>query len=457
MNPVTRVQLSIMMFLQFFVWGVWYVTAPNYLSTIGFIGNDFGWTYSVGPIAGMISPFFVGMIADRFFPAQRVLGVLHLLGAAAMYGATQMMQTHSSPNLINLVFFGYMLTYFPTLSLTSTLAMKNMSNPEKEFPLIRVFGTLGWIAAGSLLSFLTWDNKIEMFYLASGAALFLGLFSFALPHTPPSGTGPVSTRELLGLDALVLLKDRSYLTFMVSSVLICIPLACYYQIASRVVEMVGLPVGLTMSYGQWSETIFMLAIPLCFSRLGVKWMLAVGMLAWVVRYALFAIGAPAMSVPMVVLGIVLHGICYDFFFVTGQIYTDQMAPSHLRGQAQGLLVLFTLGIGMLIGAQAAGAIETHCTPPKFTELGAEVAAKDKVVKEFQATLPKDAERTDAQRAELKKLESSRDATRVAQLQTVDWRTLWGIPAIFAGAILFLFVVLFRAPPRVQPGVVEVGM
>jgi len=221
MNSAIRFKLSVMMFLEFFIWGAWYVTAPNYLGTIGFKAEDFGWTYSVGPIAGMITPFFVGMIADRFFSAEKVLGVMHLLGGALMLGATTLMKAQSPvPNMINVAFFGYMLTYFPTLALTNTIAMRNMGNAEKEFPLIRVFGTIGWIAAGLALTAVAWDKSPQMFYLTAIAALLLGLFSFALPHTPPTQTGRVSVRQVLGLDALVMLKDRSYLTFLISSILI---------------------------------------------------------------------------------------------------------------------------------------------------------------------------------------------------------------------------------------------
>jgi len=376
MSKSHRFLFSAMMFLQFFIWGSWYVTGPNFLSTIGFKAGDFGWTYSVGPIAGMISPFFVGMIADRFFAAQRVLGVLHILGAAMMLYATTLMRVASpSPDWINLVFFGYMLTYFPTLALTNTLAMRNMTNPEKEFPGIRVLGTIGWIVAGLALTQVGWDKTINMFYLTSGASLILGLFSFMLPHTPPLETGPVSIRQILGLDAWVLLKNRSYLTFIIASTLICIPLAFYYQIASRVVEMSGLPIGQTMSYGQMSEIFFMLVMPFFFVRLGVKWMLAVGMLAWVVRYALFAVGAPDQVTWMIITGILLHGICYDFFFVTGQIYTDTIAPKQVRAQAQGMLVLFTLGLGMTIGAQVAGRIEAMHTPEASKTQAAIVVSK----------------------------------------------------------------------------------
>jgi len=449
-----RLLFSVMMFLQFFIWGSWYVTAPNYLSTIGFTAGDFAWTYSVGPIAGMVSPFFVGMIADRFFAAQRVLGVMHLLGAGLMLVATTLMRgAQPSPDLINLVFFAYMLTYFPTLALTNTLALRHMNNPEKEFPGIRVLGTIGWIAAGLALTQAGWDKTASMFYLTAGASVLLGLYSFALPHTPPLETGPVSARQILGLDAWVLLKNRSYLTFIIASTLICIPLAFYYQIASRVVEMAGLPIGQTMSYGQMSEIFFMLVMPFFFARLGVKWMLAVGMLAWVTRYALFALGAPDEVRWMILGGILLHGICYDFFFVTGQIYTDQVAPKQVRAQAQGMLVLFTLGLGMTIGAQVAGRIEAAHTPPASVHIARVLpdeapaiqaleaklaAAQGEERKQLAAELGQAIQRvkgatTDAQRAALRK----------AELAAIEWRQLWAKPAIFAGAILVVFILLFR--------------
>jgi nucleoside transporter len=289
-----------------------------------------------------------------------------------------------------------MLTYFPTLALTNTVAMKNMTNSGKQFPYVRVFGTIGWIAAGFALTFLKIETSIEMFYLTSGAAVLLGVFSFALPATPPNTDSQVTVGQLLGIDAFKILKDKNYLIFIVSSVLICIPLAFYYQIASRVVEMVDLPIGLTMSYGQISEILFMLLVPVMLVRLGVKKMLAIGMLAWAVRYGLFAYGASSQQTLMVIAGVALHGICYDFFFVTGQMYTDKKAPEAIRAQAQGLLVMLTLGIGMLIGAQVAGAIESNCTPAGSTDLA-----------------------------------------------EIDWKTLWGIPAIFAVGVLAFFMVAFK--------------
>ena len=438
MSPTVRIQLSVMMFLQFFVWGAWYVTAPNYLGTIGFQPSDLGNTYSVGPIAGLITPLFVGLIADRFFSAQRVLAVLHLLGGVIMFAATTVMKGESpSPTVLNWGFFlGYMLTYYPTLALTNTIAMKNMTDPEKEFPGIRVLGTIGWIAAGFALTLSGFETSVEMFYLTGAAAIALGVFSFTLPDTPPEASGEkVQIRQLFGLDALSLLKDRSYLVFIVASMLICIPLAFYYQIASRVVELSQLPIGTTMSYGQMSEIFFMLVMPLFFARLGVKWMLAVGMLAWVIRYALFSLGAPDEIRWMIIGGVVLHGICYDFFFVTGQIYTDQKAPASVRAQAQGLLVMLTLGLGMMIGAQLAGQVEGAHTTAQAKELNAEVVT---ITDEIKA-----ATESGAEQAELDALTAQKDDLRHRELQAIEWKPLWAKPAIFALIVLVGFVLLFK--------------
>jgi len=433
-----RALLSLMMLNQFFIWGSWQGTAPLYLQTIGFNGNDIGWIFAVGPIAGMISPFFVGMVADRFFPAQRVLGTLHLAGAGLMFLATTSMSPGAKPLPIIILIFLHLLTYFPTLALTNTLAMRNLENVEAEFSRIRVQGTIGWILANLSLTYLKFETTIDMFYLSCGSAVLLGVISFLLlPHTPPTATGKFSVREILGLDALAILKNRSYLVFLICSTLICIPLAFYYQITSRIVAMCQLPVGQTMSYGQMSEIVFMLLMPLFFARLGVKKMLAVGMLAWVARYALFAFGAPTQIASFVLLGIILHGICYDFFFVTGQIYTDQAAPPHLRGQAQGLLVLFTLGLGMAIGAKVAGYVETKYTSEASIEAGKQVERITKEIAELEKS-GTTGERLDVLKADL-------DNERLTQLKAMDWQMIWGLPAIFAAVILAVFMVAFKEP------------
>ncbi|MBM81473.1 MAG: MFS transporter [Planctomycetaceae bacterium] len=440
-------RLSIMMFIQFFIWGSWYVTGPRYLGTIGFGGTDFGLMYSVGPIAAILSPFFVGMIADRFFATERVLGILQIAGGAAMLVAASMMAGGSSPDTINYMFFAHMLCYMPTLALTNSLALNTMTDPEKQFPVIRVFGTIGWIAAGFALDLLGWGASIEMFYLAGGAAVLLGIFSFTLPHTPPPQAGKsVSARELLGLDAFVLLKNKSFLTFMVSSFLICIPLAFYYQMAERAAGAAGVENTPTkMAFGQVSEIVFMLLMPLFFKRLGVKWMLLVGMFAWVLRYVLFAFGTPSEMTAMILAGIILHGICYDFFFVTGQIYTDKFAPESIRSQAQGMLVLFTLGLGMLIGAQVAGQIETANTPKAATDLNTTVEEIGKQIGEAEAELAK-LEGTDDNQDlsnRIKELKSEQQSTQIAALKAIDWKSIWIVPAVGAAVIMVLFGLLFK--------------
>ena len=372
---LTTPRLCIMMFIQFFIWGAWYVTGPNYLETIGFEAEDFGWTYSVGPIAGMISPFLVGMIADRFLPSQIVLGILHLIGTAGMYVATTFMTVENpSPDTINIVFFCFMLSFFPTVAIVNTVAMSNIADTEKTFPMIRVFGTIGWIAAGLTVSWLGADATIDQFYLAIGASAVMGLYSFTLPNTPPPAKGtPFSASQAIGLDAMSLLKDRSFFVFMIGSFLICIPLAFYYQMAARFITDAGMEnPAAKMTLGQMSEVLFMLALPIFLKLYGIKTTLLVGMIAWVVRYAMFSFGADDGVVWMMIGGILLHGICYDFFFVTGQIYTDKIAPPEIRSQAQGMLVFFTLGLGMFIGALVAGKIEAaHTVMVKATEPGAD--------------------------------------------------------------------------------------
>ena len=438
MSPVA-LRLAVMMFLEFFIWGAWYVSAPLYLGNIGFDGADIGWTYSVGPIAAMVSPLFVGMIADRFFPSEKVLGVLHILGGVFMAGSTLLMNPESpaSPDIINLVFLAHTLCYFPTLALTNSLAMHHIVDSKKEFPIIRVFGTLGWIFVGFLLGWIGWQDRVEMFWLSGGAAIVLGLYSFTLPHTPPPARGrKVSAAQLLGADALQLLKNRSFTIFLISSFLLCIPLAFYYQLAARSVQQAGIEnVTGTMIWGQVSEVGFMLLMPLFFARLGVKKMLAVGMVAWIARYALFAVGAPAAIAWMMIGGIVLHGICYDFFFVTGQIYTDHVAPKEIRSQAQGLLAMLTLGLGMFIGAQVGGRIEVKYTPAASIAASAEAQDLAAQISQLPAGDPG-----------VEPLQQLRTAKTLEALRLVDWRSIWLIPAGIAALVLAFFLVFFREEP-----------
>jgi nucleoside transporter len=364
MSPIVFGKLSVMMFIQYFFWGVWYVSAGPYLDRVGFSGTEIGTTYAMAPLAAIISPFIVGMVADRFFATQKVLAVLHIAGAVLLWAASTF-TTGDDPSAtwFNTLLFCHFLCYMPTLGLTNSLSFNQMKNPDKEFPFIRVLGTIGWIVGGLVITWFAIDAKetllekgVLQFHIGAIAGVVLGLYCFALPNTPPPSKGKkVTARDVLGLDALQLLKSPSFAIFMISSFLVCIPLSFYYTLAATSVGHVGMT-GVTakMSLGQASEVLFMLVMPLFFARLGVKWMLVVGMGAWALRYGLFAFGAPDGVVWMLMTGIALHGICYDFFFVTGQIYVDKIAPKRIRSSAQGFLILVTLGVGMFIGALVAG-------------------------------------------------------------------------------------------------------
>jgi nucleoside transporter len=349
----TNTRLGLMMFLEFFIWGAWYVTVGNYMTQIGLTGVIY-WAYTVSPIAAVVSPFFLGMVADRFFATERVLAVLHVLGGLAILAAPS---ASDSALLFILLLLLHVLFYMPTLGLANSLAFHHIENQEKTFPRIRVFGTLGWIAANILVSaVLKADATPIPLYIARGASILMGLYSLTLPHTPPPAAGTRPTfRAVAGLDALTKLSSRPFHIFIWSSLLISIPLSAYYAYAPVYVSAAGFKSpAFQMSFGQMSEVLFMVAMPLFFARLGVKWMLVTGMAAWVLRYFLFASAANSGIHPLIFLGILLHGICYDFFFVTGQVYVDKKSTEDIRGQAQGFLVVVTYGVGMLLGAQVSG-------------------------------------------------------------------------------------------------------
>jgi nucleoside transporter len=351
-------RLGAMMFLEFFIWGAWYTTIAVYMSNHG-MGTLTFWPYTVNPVAAIAAPFFVGLVADRYFATQKALGTLHLIGGLVLLATPS-----TSGTAFILLLLLYNLCYMPTLGLTSSLAFHHIEDQERQFPRIRVWGTIGWIIAGLFISFvltpMLGGTKAETtawpLYLAGIMSIVLGLYAFTLPHTPPSAAGqPVSFRSVAGLDALGQLGSRSFWVFIISALLICIPLAAYYNYTQLFLEAARVKnIAATQTLGQMSEMLFMLAMPLMFRRLGVKWMLVLGMGAWVVRYALFASAAPGAVFWMIALGILLHGVCYDFFFVTGQIYVDKKSTPAIRGQAQGFFVLVTYGVGMLIGAQIAG-------------------------------------------------------------------------------------------------------
>jgi nucleoside transporter len=401
MNPRLYIQLAIMMFLQYFVWGAWYVTMSTYLSTtLNFSGIQIGMAYSTLSIAAMVSPFFVGMVADRFFATERVLGVLHLIGAALLVGAS-LVQTFM-PFYICLL--GYLLCYMPTIALSNSLSFQQLQDPGKQFPVIRVLGTLGWIAVGSLIGFMNIEDQASTFQIGAGVSVLLGLYCFTLPHTPPKRTAERATvREILGLDALKLMKNVSFAVLIISSLLICIPLTFYYNFTNLFLNEIGVDnAAFKMTFGQWSELLFLLAMPFLLHRLGVKKVLMIGMACWVLRYLFFSFGDSGSLVWMLYAGIILHGICYDFFFVTGQIYVDKRAPAGLRSAAQGMITFATYGVGFFLGSWASGEVVDMYT-----------------------------------------LE---EAVGVQH----NWQSIWLVPAVFSAVVLVVFTVFFREEKEKTP-------
>jgi nucleoside transporter len=350
-----RLQLSTMMFLQYFAWGAWYVTLGTYLATLDFSGTDIGDAYSAAGWAALVSPFFVGMVADRFFAAQKVLGVLHLLAAGCLFWASSI----TEPNAFFYALLLLMLCYMPTLALVNAVCFHQMKDPGEQFPNVRVLGTIGWIAAGWLVGTMEIETTVLPMQIAAVASVLTGLFAFVLPHTPPRAAGQkIGVADVLGLKAMRLLADRSFAVFAFGSLLVSIPLAFYYNFANLFFNEIGMHNAAgKMTFGQMSEILFMVLMPFFFRRLGIKKMLLVGMAAWALRYALFAEG----DMWMLYAGILLHGICFDFFFVTGQIYVDRRAGADIRASAQGLVALLTYGVGALIGAKVSGRVVEHFT------------------------------------------------------------------------------------------------
>lgn len=398
-------RLSVMMFLQFFIWGGWFVTLGTFLSTqLGANGGQIGMAFSTQSWGAIIAPFVVGLIADRWFNAERILAVLHLVGAVLLY------QLYEAPDFSTFYPYvlAYMMIYMPTLALVNAVAFRQMRDPGLEFSKIRVWGTVGWIVAGVVISFVfAWDSPAAIpsgglrntFLMAAVASLVLGLYSFTLPNTAPLKATAVrgGTMQMLGLDALGLLKDRSYLVFFIASILICIPLAFYYQNTNPFLAQIGMtnPTA-KMAIGQVSEVLFMLLLPLFIQRFGIKIALLMGMLAWALRYVLFAYGNNGDLAFMLFTGIALHGLCYDFFFVSGQIYTDAKTPERFRSSAQGLITLATYGLGMLIGFWVAGHVSDYYASPEGH----------------------------------------------------DWQSIWLFPAVFSLGVVLVFVFAFReARPR----------
>jgi len=391
---MNRLMLSGMMFVQYFVWGAWYVTLGTYLgSTLGFNGTQIGLLYGTTAVAAMISPFFVGMVADRYFATEKILALLHLTGAVLLYLAS----TITDFPALYAALLAYTLCYMPTLALTNALTFHHVGDAARDFPRIRVLGTIGWIAAGLLVGRMGVEATALPLRIAAGASGLMALYALMLPHTPPARRADrLAVRDVLGLDALALMKDRSFATLVVGSFLLCIPLQFYYAFTNLFLNEIGVAEPASkMTMGQMSEIGFMLLMPWFLSRLGVKTTMLIGMAAWSARYLLFAQGNAGDLSWMLYAGILLHGICYDFFFVTGQIYVDQRADVRIRAAAQGFIAFVTLGAGMFIGAWASGAVVEAYTLADGAH---------------------------------------------------DWQTIWMIPAAAAAAVLGGFAIFFRPPP-----------
>jgi nucleoside transporter len=348
-------RLALMMFFEYFIWGAWYVTLGTFLALgLHFNANQIAWAAGTTAIGAIFAPPFVGLIADRFLAAQKALGALHFCGAVLLWIAAR--QQSFAPLYGALI--AYSLVYMPTLALTTSLTLRHVSDARQQFGSIRLFGTVGWMVAGLLVGRLGIEATAQPLKIACGCSLFLGLYCFTLPETPPLARGTAAGRKRIILErAAQLLRARSPAVFAGASLLICIPLQFYYAFANLYLNEIGVDNAAgKMTGGQASEAICMMLIPLFFARLGVKYMLAIGMLAWTARYAFFAWGNDANLMWMLWAGIVLHGLCYDLFFVVGQIYIDQKAPPELRAATQGLIAFLTYGVGMFLGAWLSGRV-----------------------------------------------------------------------------------------------------
>ena len=443
---ITR--LSIMMFLQFFAWGAWFATLGLAMTNNG-LADFIGRAYECAPIAAIIAPLFLGLVADRFFASERIMGLLMIVGGAIMFTLPSIAAGgEANGNLMVWLILAYMICYMPTLGLGNTIAFTHIPSQDK-FPMIRVWGTIGWIAAGLLIGGTGWDKTFTIFWLGAASSCALGVYCFFLPNTPPPlKNQPMDLRSIFMVDAFKLLANWNFFVFAVCSTLICIPLAYYYGSTSQFLGQAGFEApGATMTLGQMSEIVFMILIPFFFRRLGVKIMILVGMACWVIRYVLFSFGAPDQVTWILLLAVALHGICYDFFFVTGFMYTDQKAPKEIRGQAQSLLVFLTQGVGMFFGYRimAAGSL-FNFVPLNWTigEYGKQVTSSEAFAAALQAargeTEPLGFFETFSQMF-ARNLPASLDGELLATTMR-QWQNFWMFPAIMAGIVMVVFLLAF---------------
>jgi nucleoside transporter len=352
--PMLKIRLCVMMFLQYVIWGAWYVTITTYLTqTLGFSGTQAGWVFSTVSIASLVSPFFVGLVADRFFATERVMAFLYLVSAALVYLVTQV---STFPAVFGLM-LAFCLCYFPTVALTNSITMQSLKDPGRDFPPIRTLGTLGFIVVVSVVSLMQWEATSMQFTLAAAASIVMAVYSLvALPHTPPPARGQTVTwQRAVGLDTLSMMKQTTFAVFIIASILACVPLTFYYSFANAYLNDLNVPnAGFMMTLGQWAELFMLLVMPALFRVVSIRGVLLIGLASWAARYVLLAFGNADAGIWMFYLAILLHGACYDFFFVAGQLYTDQEAPGHLRSSAQGFITFVTYGIGMFVGSVLSG-------------------------------------------------------------------------------------------------------